>query len=244
MDKEQFEIARNKIIGIQRNRTGIGTLSEKSVHAVLKNYMEPDEDYHEIPVNGYVADIYREGRIIEIQTANFNKLRNKLEIFLNDYEVTVVYPLPYIKWVRWLDEETGQIGDRHKSPKKGNPYEVFFQLYKIKSYLKNPNLHIKVLMMNMEEIRLLNGWSRDKKRGSSRYDRLPLELVDEVDFETVDDYMQMVPIELDDEFTSKEYAEYAHISVEMAQTALNILTYLETIKRVGKKGRHILYRVS
>lgn len=244
MDKEQFEIARNKIIGIQRNRTGIGTLSEKSVHAVLKNYMEPDEDYHEIPVNGYVADIYREGRIIEIQTANFNKLRNKLEIFLNDYEVTVVYPLPYIKWVRWLDEETGQIGDRHKSPKKGNPYEVFFQLYKIKSYLKNPNLHIKVLMMNMEEIRLLNGWSRDKKRGSSRYDRLPLELVDEVDFETVDDYMQMVPIELDDEFTSKEYAEHAHISVEMAQTALNILTYLETIKRVGKKGRNILYRVS
>ena len=243
MNKEQFEIARNKIIGVQRERIGIGTLSEKSVHAILKNYMEPDEDYHEIPVNGYVADIYKDGRIIEIQTANFNKLRNKLEIFLNDYDVTVVYPIPYIKWIRWLDEETGHIGDKHKSPKKGNPYEVFFQLYKIKSYLKNPNLHIKVVMINMEEIRLLNGWSSDKKRGSSRFDRLPVELVDEVNFETIEDYMQMVPIELEDEFTSKEYAESAHISVGMAQTALNILTYLETVKRVGKRGKSILYKV-
>ena len=59
MNKEQFESAKNKIIGIKRNRNGIGTLSEKTVHAILKNYYEPDEDYHEIPVNGYVADIYR-----------------------------------------------------------------------------------------------------------------------------------------------------------------------------------------
>ena len=52
MNKEQFESAKNKIIGIKRNRNGIGTLSEKTVHAILKNYYEPDEDYHEIPVNG------------------------------------------------------------------------------------------------------------------------------------------------------------------------------------------------
>ena len=112
MNKEQFESAKNKIIGIKRNRNGIGTLSEKTVHAILKNYYEPDEDYHEIPVNGYVADIYRDGNIIEIQTANFNKLRNKLDVFLNDYQVTVVYPMPYIKWLSWLDEETGYIGPK------------------------------------------------------------------------------------------------------------------------------------
>lgn len=244
MNKEQFETAKNKIIGIQRERIGIGTLSEKTVHAILKNYFEPNEDYHEIPINGYVADIYRDGRIIEIQTANFNKLRNKLDIFLNDYEVTVVYPMPYIKWLSWLDEETGQLSNKRKSPKKGNSYEAFYQLYKIKSYLKNPNIRIKILMIDMEEIRLLNGWSRDKKRGSVRFDRIPTELVSEIDLCSIEDYVQMVPIDIPNTFSSKEYAKAAHISVGMAQTALNILTYIGTVKRIGKKGNEILYNIT
>lgn len=244
MNKEQFESAKNKIIGIKRNRNGIGTLSEKTVHAILKNYYEPDEDYHEIPVNGYVADIYRDGNIIEIQTANFNKLRNKLDVFLNDYQVTVVYPMPYIKWLSWLDEETGYIGPKRKSPKKGNPYEVFYQLYKIKSYLTNPNIRIKIVMMNMEEIRLLNGWSKDKKKGSSRFDRIPTEIVEEIDLYSLEDYMQMVPIELTETFCSKDYAKASHLSIGMAQTALNILTYTGTVKRIGKRGNEILYNIN
>ena len=244
MNKEQFESAKNKIIGIKRNRNGIGTLSEKTVHAILKNYYEPDEDYHEIPVNGYVADIYRDGNIIEIQTANFNKLRNKLDVFLNDYQVTVVYPMPYIKWLCWLDEETGYIGPKRKSPKKGNPYEAFYQLYKIKSYLTNPNIRIKIVMMNMEEIRLLNGWSKDKKKGSSRFDRIPTEIVEEIDLYSLEDYMQMVPIELAETFCSKDYAKAAHLSIGMAQTALNILTHTGTVKRIGKRGNEILYNIN
>lgn len=244
MNKEQFESAKNKIIGIKRNRNGIGTLSEKTVHAILKNYYEPDEDYHEIPVNGYVADIYRDGNIIEIQTANFNKLRNKLYVFLNDYQVTVVYPMPYIKWLSWLDEETGYIGPKRKSPKKGNPYEAFYQLYKIKSYLTNPNIRIKIVMMNMEEIRLLNGWSKDKKKGSSRFDRIPTEIVEEIDLYSLEDYMQMVPIELAETFCSKDYAKASHLSIGMAQTALNILTYTGTVKRIGKRGNEILYNIN
>lgn len=244
MNKEQFESAKNKIIGIKRNRNGIGTLSEKTVHAILKNYYEPDEDYHEIPVNGYVADIYRDGNIIEIQTANFNKLRNKLDVLLNDYQVTVVYPMPYIKWLSWLDEETGYIGPKRKSPKKGNPYEAFYQLYKIKSYLTNPNIRIKIIMMNMEEIRLLNGWSKDKKKGSSRFDRIPTEIVEEIDLYSLEDYMQMVPIELAETFCSKDYAKASHLSIGMAQTALNILTYTGTVKRIGKRGNEILYNIN
>lgn len=244
MNKEQFESAKNKIIGIKRNRNGIGTLSEKTVHAILKNYYEPDEDYHEIPVNGYVADIYRDGNIIEIQNANFNKLRNKLDVFLNDYQVTVVYPMPYIKWLSWLDEETGYIGPKRKSPKKGNPYEAFYQLYKIKSYLTNPNIRIKIIMMNMEEIRLLNGWSKDKKKGSSRFDRIPTEIVEEIDLYSLEDYMQMVPIELAETFCSKDYAKASHLSIGMAQTALNILTYTGTVKRIGKRGNEILYNIN
>ena len=36
---------------------GIGALSEKSIHAFLKRYIEPDTDYHEVALDGFFADI-------------------------------------------------------------------------------------------------------------------------------------------------------------------------------------------
>ncbi len=242
--REQFEIAKNKILGIQRDRQGIGTLSEKTVHAIVKCYMEPESDYHEIPVDGYVADIYRDGSIIEIQTANFNKLRDKLDCFLKNYEVTIVYPIAHIKWLRWLDEESGDISAGRKSPKKGTPYQSFKELYKIKQYLRNPNLHLCLLFIDLEEIRLLNGWSKDKKKGSTRYDRIPSELIGELVIDKLEDYMQLIPIELNDKFTAAEYAKAAHINKGIAGLAVNILRYLDVIRMVEKRGRAYVYEIN
>lgn len=242
--KERFEIAKNKILGIRRARQGIGTLGEKTVHAIVKLYMEPETDYHEIPIDGYVADIYREGNIIEVQTANFNKLREKLDCFLKNYEVTIVYPIPHIKLLRWLDEETGTVSTGRKSPKKGNPYQAFKELYKIKNYLSNQHLHLRFLLIDLEEIRLLNGWSRDKKKGSVRYDRIPMELVGELQIDGREDYMQMIPIELGDTFTAAEYAKAAHVSPGIAGMAVQVLRYLDIIRMTGKKGRAYVYEIN
>ncbi len=242
-DREAFEAARKKVIGVDRQRLGIGTLSEKTVHAILKNYYEPDEDRQEIPVERYVADIYANGEIIEIQTRQFNKMRNKLTAFLPLYPVTIVYPIPFEKWIIWVDEETGELSRKRKSPVRGNPYIAFVELYKIKMFLKDPNLRVRLVLMNMEEYKLLNGWSRDKKRGASRYDRIPVELVQEIEINCAQDYMQFVPSELEGEFTSKEFAAAAHISVTLAQTVLNILYHVGIVTRTGKKGKQYLYDV-
>ena len=53
MDQKRFEEAKRKIIGVDRQRLGIGTLSEKTVHAIFKDYYEPDEDHQEIPIENY-----------------------------------------------------------------------------------------------------------------------------------------------------------------------------------------------
>ena len=58
---------------------GIGTLKEKSLHRVIKHYIENDEEKHEQSILGYVADIFTDNHVYEIQTANFNKLRAKLD---------------------------------------------------------------------------------------------------------------------------------------------------------------------
>lgn len=242
-DKKAFEEAKKKIIGVDRQRIGIGTLSEKTVHAILKNYYEPDEDHQEIPIENYVADIYRNGEIIEIQTRQFNRMRDKLNTFLSLYPVTIIYPIPRQKWLIWIDEESGELSQKRKSPSRGTPYIAFEELYKIKIYLKDPNLRIKLVMMDIEEYKMLNGWSKDKKKGSTRYDRIPLEIVEEIDIKCREDYMQLVPYELPAEFTSKEFASSAHINISLAQTALNILYHVGILTRIGKRGNQYLYTV-
>ena len=244
IDQQAFQNAKDKIIGIDRKRTGIGTLSEKTVHAILKNYYQPDEDHQEIPIENYIADIYDNGEIIEIQTRHFNMMRNKLNCFLKNYNVTIIYPIPREKWIIWIDEESGELSKPRKSPLKGSPYTVFPELYKIKMFLKNPNLKFKLVLMDMEEYKLLNGWSKDKKKGSSRYDRIPTHLIEEIEINRIEDYMLFVPYELEEDFTVKEFAKAAHINASLAGTVVNILYYLEIIKRTGKKGNAYLYSVS
>ena len=193
INEQAFEAAKEKIIGISRERRQIGTLSEKTVHAVIKNYYEPDEDKQEIPIEGMFADIFTGTEIMEIQTRNFDKLREKLNRFLPLFPVTIVLPLPSVKWLIWIDETTGEITEKRKSPKKGSAYDAFKELYRIKPYLKETNLTIRLLFLELEEYRLLDGWSKDKKRGSHRYDRIPQKITDEMIFSCKEDYMQLVP---------------------------------------------------
>ena len=190
----RFQRALDRIVRLEeRERHGIGMQKEKTLHAVLKAYEDPDEDHHEIPIENFIADIYCEktGSITEIQTANFGYLRNKLDAFLPLYHVTVVYPIPAVKWITWIDPETGELGKRSRSPKKGNFYSAFRELYRISSYLDHPNLSIKLILLDMEEYRLKDGWGRDGKRGSHRYDRVPTRLVDETVINEPRDYEKL-----------------------------------------------------
>lgn len=243
INNEAFEAAKKKIIGVDRQRLGIGTLSEKTVHAIMKNYYEPNEDKQEIPIENYVADIYTGEEIIEIQTRQFNRMRDKLKCFLPLYPVTIVHPIPHVKWLIWVDEESGELSSKRKSPLKGNPYMAFEELYKIKMFLNEPNLRIKLVLVDMEEYKLLNGYGKNKKIRASRFDRIPLQLVEEIDITCKEDYMQFVPENLPNEFTSKEFAKAAHIPVSLAQTVLNILYYVGIVTRVGKNGNMYLYAV-
>ncbi|MDE6602700.1 MAG: hypothetical protein K2K90_11195 [Lachnospiraceae bacterium] len=243
MDKNAFESAKRKVLLKQNDPHGFGTLQEKTVHAVMKLYYEPDEDCHEVPVEGYIADIYRNGHIIEIQNGNFGRLRPKLSAFLPLYQVTVVLPIPHFKWLIWINEESGALSEKHKSPVTGNAYHAFAELYRIKPFLKDPNLSFAFPLIDMDEYRLLNGWSRNKKRGSTRYDRMPLSLHDEIRVERTEDFMQFVPINLQEPFTISDFAKAAGIRRDLAADAVPILMYLDILRREGKRGREYLYRV-
>ncbi len=142
-----------------------------------------------------------------------------------------------------MNEESGELSDKHKSPITGNAYHAFAELYRIKPFLKDPHLSFAFPLIDMDEYRLLNGWSRNKKRGSTRYDRMPLSLYDEVRVDRREDFMQFVPFELQEPFTITDFAKAAGIRRDLAADAVPILMYLDILRREGKRGREYLYRV-
>lgn len=243
MNQEAFEQAKLKVLLKQHDPHGFGTLQEKTVHAVMKLYYEPDMDFHEVPIEGYIADIYTGSRIIEIQNGNFNRLRDKLNAFLPLYPVMVVLPIPHFRWLIYMDEESGELSARRKSPITGSIYSAFPELYKIKNYLKHPNLSFAFPLIDMDEYRLLQSRGRGKRKKGSRYDRMPLSLYDETILERPEDFIQVIPYELEEPFTVKEFAKAAHIRRDLAQITLHILHSMELVARPGKRGREYLYEV-
>ena len=243
MDKQKFKEACKSIIHAEREQNGIGTLGEKTLHAVLKQYYEPDKTNHEIKIGSFVADIVTDTGIIEIQTRAFNKLRKKLTEFLEISPVTVVYPIAKTKWLLWIDEQTGEITKKRKSPKQGRIFDVIHELYKIKPLINHVNFRLCIALIDMEEYRYLNGWSRDKKKGSTRCDRVPVDIAEEVYINNTFDFIKIIPDGLFRRFTSKDYKNAARISLDTAQTALNILNHIGIVKRVDKQGNLYVYEV-
>jgi hypothetical protein len=242
LDSLTFERACAEIIGQPRERNGIGTLSEKTLHAVLKKCYEENEENHEVKIGDYVADIVGEKGIIEIQTGNFTQLRPKLEVLLDYTDVTVVYPMAAVKYIAWLDPETGEVTQRRRSPKKVKPCEAFYELIRIKYLLDNPRFHLKIVMLEITETRWLNGYSEDGKRGSQRCDRIPEGLVREIDIYSPKDYDCFLPEGLGEQFTIKDLARRSRVHYDAAQKTISALAYLGRIELCGKKGKTNLYR--
>ncbi|MDR1630783.1 MAG: hypothetical protein LBS36_11340 [Oscillospiraceae bacterium] len=245
MNTVDFQTACQSVVNAVRSREGIGTLGEKTLHAVLKLYVEPDTAFHEIKVGRYYADIAKGNTIIEIQTRGFDALRSKLAAFLDaGRQVTIVHPIAATKWLCWVDPETGEATKRRKSPRRGRAQDIFPELYKIKPFLTHENLSFCIVLLDLEEFRLLDGWSRDKKKGSTRYERTPLSLTEELRIAAPSDYEKLLPPGLPSPFSAKDFAKAAGVSPRCAQTAVHILHHVGALARAGKQKNAFLYDIT
>lgn len=242
-NKRYFDEIADLLLSRQKEPNGFGTLQEKTIHEVIKDFYCYDHAYQEQRRGRYIADIAVGDDIWEIQTGAFNRLRGKLTAFLPKYHVMVIYPVPVEKKIYWLNQETGTITGGRRSPRRGNAYDVFYELYKIRPYLPSPNLAFHIFLMDMEEYKLLDAQKRGRQRKGTRYDRLPGKLRDIVRLEKREDYLYFLPDDLPGEFTSLDLAKCAHISRDTAQTCLLILYDLEIVERIGKRGRAYLYKI-
>lgn len=237
MDEARFLAACREAMEDDR-RGGIGTLGEKTLHAALKRYFQPEERFREVAVGRYVADIMSPEGITEIQTAGFGRLREKLGFFLENYPVTVVYPVAGLKWLISMSRE-GELSKRRKSPKAGGPWELLIELYSIREHLKNPGLSLCVPVMEVEEYRREDGRGR---RGYTRFERMPIRLMEEVWIRGPGDYHLLMPPGLPEEFTAKEFRACGRFSNMQGSLALSAARELGAVEQIGKRGRAYLYR--
>lgn len=232
-------VKKENVIGIQK---------EKILHKTIKYYLCSDDNTHEVKINKLsngvlYADVLENNVIYEVQTSNFNKLRKKLDCFLTNYIVTIVYPIAHKKIIYKIDDN-GVISKPHKSPKIGSIFDLFKELYKIKSYLKNPNLNLKILLVDLDEYRQVMVKKHFKSKGYKRQIQIPQNLYLEINLNNNSDYQNIIHnLNLTRQFTSEDLAIKAKITKAKAMLTLNILLYLEVVKRVGKDGNSYVYEL-
>lgn len=240
---------------------GIGTMAEKRMHKALKRYICPDESCHEVRIRpdgtpstddreraesgrgGYIADIYKDGEIFEIQTAGFYPLKKKIEFYLKntDFRVTVVHPLVECKWSVWVDPETGETTPRRRSPKKEKTTDLLPEIFWLSEFLDSDRLYFRAPIIEAEEYRMLDGWSRDKKKGSTKYERIPVSLINEVEF-GAKEVKNLLPDTLGDEFTATEFSKATGLRGRKAYSALKLMCLICAVEKGEKKGRSFVYK--
>ena len=240
MDAERFARCCQAAASGARPKGGIGTLGEKTLHTVVKAYFQPDPEKREVRVGPYIADARTGDGLLEVQTRSFYKLRPKLEYFLSQGPVTVAYPVPAVKWLSWI-APGGEVTPRRKSPAKPPAGSVLFELSALGELARHPNFRLCALLLELEEYRLLNGWGNGGKRGSTRFDRVPLALLDAVWVRCPGEYAGLLAPGLPPAFTAKELGKGLCLSPKKAAGAARFLRETGAIRQIGKRGGAFLY---
>ena len=245
MDRARFEESVYRTVGKSYERDRVGLLAEKSMHAVLKDYFEPDHAFHEHKISGFFADIFKDGHITEIQTHNLCALKKKLDAFLPLYPVTVVHPITATGYLVWMDPKTGDCTPKRKLSHRGCFSDAGRELLSLRQYIGHPNLEIRLLLIDTEEYRLQSGRTANGKRhGAKKCEKYPLALRDELILRTRADYAALCPSGLPSPFTAAQFRKASGTWVPTAGALLALLRFIGTVRQTGKKGRAYLYEKS
>ena len=251
IDKASFSYAYSQYTSSQSKNTGvsIGTLGEKSLHAILKLYYEPDASRHEISVGSFVADIVGEEGIIEIQTRGLSRLKPKLTALPALCRVTVIHPIVADKRIICVDGKTGEVISTRRSPKHGSLYSAVRELYTLREFIPDDRLTIRLPVLTADEFRTFGvKTSRRKKqrRQGKEYisDIVPTDIMDEFTLRQSEDYAVFIPECLPSPFSSSEFAAAARTDLSSARMTINLLIKMNLAVRTERPRLFRLIRDS
>lgn len=222
----------------------ITTYMERDLHLSLKYKFCRDRACHEIKVGRYVADVLSDGTVYEIQTGSFSPLRKKLEYYLEntDYKVVIVKPLAKNRRIFWLDEASGEVV---KAPRLSSKHETLTSgisdLYYIRDFLGRERISFCFVMMEIDEMRKLDGYGKSKKIRATSVDRIAGEIYSTEYINNVSDLAAAVlPLLPDEPFSRDELSKCLGLKGMKLWSAQKLL--LEThILTARKDGRRLIF---
>lgn len=220
--------------------TSIGTLNEKPLHASLKQWYTAPGDRVEVPLHGYFVDLVRGDLLIEIQTASFGSIRNKLRTLTRTHRVHLVHPIAVERWIV-KQPRRGEPGSRRKSPKRGRLEDVFVELVSFPELLSNANLSLEVLLVQEEEVRRFDGRRKRRRDGWITHERRLLDVIERRVFHGPADMAALVPPDVPEPFLTSDLAEALRCPRWLAQKMAYCLRQMGAITPVGKQGNAIAY---
>jgi hypothetical protein len=219
----------------------IGTLGEKNLHAALKTWCARRGDELEVEVDGFQVDIVRDQLLIEIQTRNFSSQRRKLRTLVEKHPVRLVFPVAQEKWITRLGPDGKTEVGRRRSPKKGKIFDIFRELVSIPDLIAKDGYSLEVLLIREEEFRCDDGKGSWRRKGWSISDRRLIKVVSSHLFQAPKDFLDLLPAELKDPFSTLELASAIEQPHWLAQKMAYCLRHMGAIQVKGKKGNALLY---
>ena len=235
---------KNIIYANEKTENLIPTYMERSLHASLKAYFCPDSSYHEVKIGRFVADACCDGTIFEIQTAKLGNLSKKLKFYLEntDFNVVVVCPLAKNRKILWLNEESGELAKAPRlSSKHENLASGIADLLYLNEFLGNDRLTFCFVSMEIDEVRLLDGYGKQKKIRATSVDRVAGEIYS---FDYINNILDVknaiFPLLPDEEFDRETLSKSLKLNGRKLWAAQKLLTVNNLISE-RKEGRKLIF---
>lgn len=212
------------------------------LHIALQLYYAGEDGGIEVPLDGYRADVLRDGVVYEIQTGSFGNIRAKLEKLARKYPIVLVYPVAQRKQIVYLDPETGEELASRKSPKRGDLHEVFGDLLHLRTLLRRKNVSLEIALLEERELRQDDGQGSWRRRGVSIVGRQLTGIVSTHRYQEPKDLLDLLPADLPRDFTTADLQRTSGCRKVVAGRMAYALRHLGVIRQVGKQGNAYVYR--
>ncbi|MDR3166993.1 MAG: hypothetical protein LBT93_03530 [Treponema sp.] len=219
----------------------IGTERESSLHRALKVRYAGPEGKTEVAAAGYVCDgINDQGEFFEVQTGSFGPLKQKVRELAGIGRIRIIHPIIIGKYIETFDPG-GTLQSRRKSPRRGTEWDLFKALLYAPFLPLVTGLTIELALVDIAERRIRDGRGSWRRKGARITDKILETYHYSVPLITLGDYYRFLPFEGGEQFTVRELGNRARIRTDIAQKTLYVLTKLNLVERIDKRGNAWVY---
>ena len=123
--------------------------------------------------------------------------------------------------------------------------QIFARAYVDSPIIDFSRIEFKVVYLDVDEYKLLDGFGADKKTKATKIDRIPKDLVDIVTIDSRESLAEfLLPENLPEEFRAKDFQRATGLRKKGVSAGLRALQTLGIIERQKQSGRAVVYRVA